>query len=176
MRGLVSVCSLTLCVSMACAGCQANGTSSSPATPRAPSATAPPVPAGSAGAFGTERPALRVLHRWDARRARAYASGDAATLRSLYLPGSQAAAADVRVLRAYAARGLRVRGIRMQVLEVRVLAHRPGLWRLRVTDRLHHAVAVGPDGRRVALPHADASTHDIVLRRDRGVWRVAAVR
>lgn len=133
---------------------------------------APPVPSvPSAGAT-----ALGILHAWDASRARAYATGRAQRLRELYVPGSSAGRADIELLRRYHRRGLRVTGMRTQVLSLAVLEHRAGLWRLRVTDRLVGAVAVGHGGRTI-LPRDRASAHEITLMRaERGRWRVAGVR
>jgi hypothetical protein len=117
---------------------------------------------------------VRVLRTWDRARAAAYATGSVRSLRALYLAG--AGEADVRMLRSYLRRGYRVEGLRMQLLAVDVLRHRPGTWSLRVTDRVAGAAAVGY-GERVALPRDRASTHRIELRRDRsGAWRVARVR
>lgn len=123
----------------------------------------------------TESAALHVLHSWDHRRAIAYATGSAAALRDLYVPGSRAGAADLRVLRAYRARALRVSGMRMQVLALSVLESRPGRRRVQVTDRLVGAVAVRGD-RRVGLPHDRASTRVVTMMRGGdNQWRVASV-
>ena len=65
--------------------------------------------------------ALEVLHEWDVRRARAWARADLDALRALYVRGSGAGRADVRLLRAYRARGLVVRRLVTQVFAVRVL-------------------------------------------------------
>jgi len=122
----------------------------------------------------TEPPAVRLLHGWDLRRSRAYARASVPALRDLYV--DRAGVADVRLLRAYAARGYRVAGMRMQLLDVSVLAHAPQRWRLRVTDRLDGAVAVG-EGRRTALPRDRASTRVVQLVRGAdGRWRAASVR
>ena len=59
--------------------------------------------------------AVRVLHDWDARRSAAWAAGDPAALRSLYVAGSRTGRADRAALAAYAERGLRVPGLRFQV-------------------------------------------------------------
>jgi hypothetical protein len=120
--------------------------------------------------------AARLLHDWDQRRAAAYAAGSAQRLRDLYVPGSSAGAADLRVLHRYVERGLRVTHMRTQVLSLSVLDGRPG-WRvLGVTDRLVGAVAVQP-GRRVELPRDGATSHEITLMRGSdGRWRVAEVR
>jgi hypothetical protein len=156
-----------------------------------PSGSVSSGPASSAPAFESlqvhaparSRPAVDVLHGWDLARARAYASGDVAGLRSLYVDGSTAGTTDARILRAFLRRGLRVEGMRMQLLAVEVLAHGRNRWRLRVTDRLHGAVAVagsGPvagSGARTPLPRDEASTRTITLQRRQGVgqWQVARV-
>jgi hypothetical protein len=134
------------------------------------------VAAGPTSHGGRAQPAaLLVLHAWDRRRARAYAAGSPPALRALYLPGSGAGRADVRLLRDYAARGYRVEGMRMQVLAFRVLAHTTGRWRVLVTDRLARAVAVR-SGTRLLLPRDRASTRVVTLvRGDDGRWRVSAV-
>ena len=153
---------------------------------REPSAGPPPsVPSPSAFAAGAlvataptrSVPAVDVLHRWDLARARAYAAGDVAGLRALYVSGSSAGTTDARLLRSYETRGLRVQGMRMQLLAVQVLAHSPHRWRLRVTDRLTGAVAVG-GGVRQPLPRDRASTRVVTLRRTsrRAPWQVASVR
>lgn len=118
-----------------------------------------------------------VLRSWDDARSAAFASGDVAALRGLYVPGSAAGTADVRTLRAYLGRGLRVEGMRMQVLSLDVLSRDGGRLRLQVTDRLADgAVAVGA-GTGVALPADAASTRVVELvRADDGSWRVASVR
>jgi hypothetical protein len=138
------------------------------------------VPERTAGerdrAAGVRRErAVGVLHEWDRRRAAAYAEGDATALRRLYVPGSTAGRADVRLLKGYVARGYVVTGMRMQLMAVRVVATSADRLRLRVTDRLSEAVAV-TDTDRVRLPHDEASDRVIVLCRDAGGWRVAAVR
>lgn len=141
-------------------------------------------PAAGAGRAATtvaapaHLPAVDVLRRWDRRRAQAFAAGDVDALRRLYVPGSGAGAADVAVLAAYVSRGLRVEGMRMQVLGVDVLEESPGVVRVRVTDRLASAFAVDALGRRVRLPRDAASRRVVELRRRGadGEWRVAEVR
>ncbi len=145
-----------------------------------PDRPAPRTPA-PVDAAPLDSEAVRTLREWDARRARAYAAGDLTALRRLYTPGSRAGAADARMLRGYVDRGLRVEGMRMQLLAVRVRAAGPGVLRLQVTDRLANAVAVG-ERRRLVLPRDSASRHVVTLRRDHrgradpGRWRVATVR
>ncbi|MBW8750863.1 MAG: hypothetical protein JF565_05485 [Propionibacteriales bacterium] len=131
----------------------------------------------TAGSPAAERSALTVLHEWDARRAIAWAAGDASAVRGLYTPGSAAGAADARLLGRYRARGLVVRDLRMQVLRARVLVTRPSRLELEVTDRVAGATAVRADdvatGRR--LPADRPSTHVLVLRRVDATWLMASV-
>jgi hypothetical protein len=128
-----------------------------------------------------ERGALRVLAEWDARRATAWASGDLRALGRLYVDGSAAGAADVALLRRYLARGLVVRGLRMQLLRARVLTSRPRLLEVEVTDRVAAAVAVRPGTRPDTragsrrLPSDAATTRRLVLRRVGGVWLMEQV-
>lgn len=139
-----------------------------------PSARTSPEPASRRPAV--DQPgALAVLRAWDARRAEAWAVGDETGLARLYLPSSPARAADLALLRRYTARGLVVRGMRMQVLRARVLAARPRLLRLEITDRLTGAVAVGADVAARRLPVDAASTHVLTLRRVGEQWVMARV-
>ena len=119
-------------------------------------------------------PAVDVLRAWDLSRSQAYGAGDAAALSSLYVVGSVAGTSDVRLLRSYAGRGLRVVGMKMQILAVDVLARSQGRWRLRVTDRLFRAVAVG-NGARIVLPRDQATTRVVTMLRRAGAWKVASV-
>jgi hypothetical protein len=95
------------------------------------------------------------------------------SLRRLYADG--AGARDVGLLRDYLHRGLTLDELRVQVLALDVLRHRPGEWRLRVTDRVVAGVVTGPDGARRPLPRDQATTRDVVLVRDGAGWRVAEV-
>ena len=131
-----------------------------------------PGPA-AVGARSVEPYAVRVLRAWDARRSRAYAHADGAALADLYVAGSRTGAADRAVLRGYRARGLRVMGMRTQVLAARVLRTSERRLVVLVTDVLVDAVAGDTGRRRWALPHDRASTRRVVLVRDRGTWRVA---
>ncbi|HET8717320.1 MAG TPA: hypothetical protein VFM50_06165 [Nocardioidaceae bacterium] len=155
------------------------------ATPRAaeragmPAPVTTAVPARRASSTARPRPghgAAAVLHAWDRARAEAYADGDVPALRRLYVPGTTAGARDAHLLRSYLRRGLRVTGLRTQLLELRVLERTRHRLRLRVTDRVARAVAVGPHGGRTVLPRDRASTNEITLVRRRHAWRVAEVR
>lgn len=129
-----------------------------------------------AGSPATTRGAVEVVRTWDRERARAFADGDVAALRELYVTGSTAGASDVALLEAYLRRGVRVEGMQMQLLAVEVLREEGSVLRVRVTDRLTGAEAVGR-GARTELPRDRASTRVVELRRSRdGEWQVATVR
>lgn len=134
-----------------------------------------PVEPGAAGAVRVEAVAAAVLGAWDRRRAAAWAAGDPALLRRLYTPGASAGASDVAMLEAWREQGLAVRGLRTQLLGVRVLARDRGRWRLLVRDRVVAGAAVGTGGT-TALPRGAVGTHVVVLRRTDGRWRMASVR
>lgn len=127
-------------------------------------------------AVPTDLPAAELLRSWDAQRSAAYASGSVRMLRDLYVPGSRAGRSDVRVLRAWTTRRLRVEGMRTQVLALRVLARGDDRLVLRVTDRLVAAEAAGATGA-TPLPRDRADTRVLtLLQGSDGAWRVAAVR
>jgi hypothetical protein len=114
-----------------------------------------------------------VLHAWDERRAVAWSAGDAAGVRALYTSGSVAGRRDAAMLDAWTARGLRVTGLRTQLLRVDVRVRTPYRLVLGVTDRLAGGVAVPG---RVALPRDRPSDHVVTFRRVAGEWRVSSVR
>lgn len=136
------------------------------------------APAPRVEASATDPPAapppVELLRTWDARRARAWARGDPRLLRALYTPGSVAGRRDRAMLRAWAERGVVVRGLCTQLLSVRELSHHRSARTLLVTDRLIGGVAVGAGVRR-PLPQDRATTRTIRLRRWDGEWRVAWV-
>jgi hypothetical protein len=147
------------------------------ATAPSPAGTAPAVTGPAAAGTPPVGPAARaldVLHRWDSRRAAAYAAGSPGRLSDLYLPGSAAGAADVHLLQRYRDRGLRVVRMRTQVLALVVLERRADRWTLRVTDRLDAAVASRGTSQ-VRLPRDASSVRVLVLTRSSGRWRMADV-
>lgn len=117
---------------------------------------------------------LAVLRDWDRQRAAAWRDGDAARLDALYAPGSAAGAHDVAMLERWARRGLRVRGMAMQVLAVDLLMRTERRIVLEVTDRLADPVAVGR-GRRWPLPRDGVSVRRLEFRRTADRWLLAAV-
>lgn len=135
---------------------------------------APPPSRTASPAADADSP-LSVLRAWDQRRAAAYASGDPAALRALYRPGSGAGDRDVRLLRRYAARGLRVTGLQTQVLAAAVRTHDRDRLVLAVTERLAGGLAIGARTR-VRLPHGSPRERVVVLVRGDDGWMVAAVR
>ena len=113
--------------------------------------------------------ALRVLHRWDRRRARAWSLGSVDRLGALYDRRSEPGAADRAMLAAYRSRGLRVISMRRQTLSVEEL-RATGRWlTVRVTDRLVSAVAVG-NGARRRLPQDSFETQTLTFRRTSRGW------
>lgn len=118
--------------------------------------------------------ALALLHEWDHRRSRAWTDGDTAALADLYTRTSRTGRHDRAMLAAYAARGLRVTGVRTQVLEASLRSWAEGRLRLEVTDRVVGAQATG-HGVRIPLPRDRPSTRVISLRRVSGVWIVEEV-
>ena len=119
--------------------------------------------------------AVAVLAEWDRRRGAAWAAGDPDGLADLYAPGSRAGRQDVAMLRRWRDRGLRVTGLRMQVLDVHADEADGPRRELVVTDRLAGGEAVGRRTRRL-LPRDGWSTRRIVLERSDGTWRVVSVR
>ena len=117
---------------------------------------------------------LAVLATWDRSRAEAWRRGDPAALARLYTADSGAGRADRSLLAAYAGRGLRVTGLRMQRAAVEVLSADDDRIVLVVTDRLAGATAVGGRGR-VDLPRDGWSRRTVVLRAVGDGWRVAEV-
>ena len=115
---------------------------------------------------------VAVLREWDRRRAAAWASGDPAALRSLYVPRSTAGDRDAARLSRWLDRGSRVRRLETQVLRTQVIMRHGGRLVLSVTDRIARAVATGG----VRLPDDAPSTWRITMRRFAGEWLVASVR
>ena len=137
----------------------------------------PTAPAGAITSIPGVMPSgpAAVLAAWDERRAAAWAAGDEDELARLYVDGSRTGAADVRLLRHYRSRGLRVVGLTTQVLALDVVERTSARLVLVVTDRVVGGRAVG-GGSPVALPADRASTRRVVLARDDGRWLVVEAR
>ncbi len=129
------------------------------------------------GPAAPERTApLAVLRAWDAARVDAWRRGDQAALRDLYTGDSRSGRADRRLLAAYDARGLRVRGLEVQRASVDVEQVSAGRLVLRVTDRLAGGWVRTAAGRQVHLPRDRWSTRRLVMARRDGRWAVVEVR
>jgi hypothetical protein len=156
---------------------------------RPPVPAAPPVPPGSPGTPGAPAAArpvaeavvgpvvspVAVLAGWDRARSAAWAAGDVAALGRLYVPGSRAGERDQAMLRAWLRRGLRVRGMVMQVLAVELRARTERRMVLLVTDRLAGGSVPGAE----ALPRDGPTTRRLVFRwggGPAGRWRLASAR
>lgn len=146
-----------------------------PATDVEPTTATGPAPSGSGSATSAVADGpVGVLHAWDRDRAEAWAAGDAAALAQLYVDGSRAGERDVAMLRRWTERGLRVHGMRMQVLRVDVRRTSERRLVLVVTDRLTGAVAVREtDGARWDLPADRAETRRLVFRQTSDGWQLA---
>jgi hypothetical protein len=123
--------------------------------------------------------ALEVLRAWDSDRALAWAQADPGALRALYVRGSGAGRADVRLLRAYRARGLVVRQLVTQVFAVRVLRRNDTSIRLRVFDRVAGGEVLEhgdpEEGNAVPLRSSRPVTRTITFRLDGATWRVREI-
>lgn len=113
-----------------------------------------------------------ILRGWDERRATAYAEGDLRALDALYIRGSRSGARDHRMLRQYVDRGLRIDGLRTQLLRAQVIEHDRRRLVVIVTDRLLPATAVGDDTR-ADLPAGNVQTRQVTLKASAEGWRVA---
>jgi hypothetical protein len=119
--------------------------------------------------------ALAVLHRWDRRRAAAWAAGDPVALARLYVGGSRTGRRDIHELQRWRERGLRVIGLREQVASLALRRRSAGHLAVVVTERTVDAVAVGGPYR-LGLPRSAWETHRVTLRLVHRTWRVVEAR
>ncbi len=117
---------------------------------------------------------VELVRAWDRRRAEAWSLAAPDELRALYTPGSRTGRRDVRMLQRYRARGLRVEGLRTQLLSVRTVRTSDDQLVLEVTDRVSAAEVVGP-GLRRELPSDEPSRREITWRQGEGEWLVHEV-
>lgn len=126
--------------------------------------------------FGAaDDPECYALGGLDIARAEALADQNLADLRALYATAA-AAQPDERVLKRFAARGLRVIGAGMLRTGCRVVTRAGDRVELDVTDRLAPAWAVGMAGASIRLPSDEPTRHRIVLTGETGRWQIASVR
>ena len=116
-----------------------------------------------------------VLQLLDHARATAWRRSRPALLRQVYLPSAAVLRRDRSRLHAYAARGLRVRGVHLTFGSITVVARAPRVVRLRVVDQLGAATALDQHGHRRGLPRDRPTRHTIELRRYADGWRIAGV-
>lgn len=144
-------------------------------SPASVGTTAPPPVLAPTTTVTEAVASLSVLRDWDRARAGAWARGDVAGLRRIYLPGSAAGTRDVAMLRRWSGRGLRVRRMTMQVLSVQLRLRSPRRIVLDVTDRLAGAVAVPVQGGGSRmLPSDGLTTRRLAFRLTEGRWVLAA--
>jgi hypothetical protein len=120
-------------------------------------------------------PECYALGGLDVARAEALADGNLTELRAVYADSADAQP-DARLLKRYAARGLRVVGAGLVRGECRVVARAADRVELDVTEQLAQAWAVGPTDESVRLPRDEVSRHRVVLTGGAGRWRIASVR
>ena len=126
--------------------------------------------------FGAaDDPECYALGGLDVARAEALADGNLTSLRSVYAH-SVSAEPDARMLKRYAARGLRIVGAGIVRSECRVVARAAARVELDVSERLAPTWAVGPTGDATKLPRDETSRHRVVLAGGAGRWRIASVR
>ena len=135
---------------------------------------ADPVPVAATARTPAADP-LAVLHAWDASRAQAWERGDPVGLAALYVAGSGVGAEDVALLQRYRARGVRLSGMRMQVLAARVVVRGTGRLRVVVVERFAGATATRGTAT-WSLPAGVPVRRVVELRRPAGRWQVAVVR
>jgi len=117
----------------------------------------------------------RVLTRLDATRETAYRTGEPALLRHVYVSGSPVLRRDRRLLAAYERRGVRLRGVRLELVQVQLRDRDRRVVRLSVVDRLQRPVAHTAVGK-LALPQDLPTRRVITLAASHDGWRIAAVR
>ncbi len=121
------------------------GSAGPAAAPRPPGSAA----ARSPGSPGSRPPVnwLSVLTRLDDRRNAAFANLDVTALADVYAARSAPLAADAASIRALAAAGARVEGLRLEVRSVQIFRRTPAGTTLRIVDWLAAYEIVAADGR-----------------------------
>jgi hypothetical protein len=144
---------------------------SRPATTATPAPVAPAVPAPSVASPTTDwASTLRAL---DQARSAAFARGDPARLRAVYVPGAPALERDQQVLARLTGAGLRAAGLRLAATSVTTADRSPDRVRLSVTDVMPPYRLVDTGGAVVAeRPGRGARSWNVVLARAGDRWLV----
>lgn len=164
---------LRACAFAVAATAVATGACSDASQPGLPTTPAPMISTPDPGPPPASR-WERVLNRLDSARQAAYRAGDPARLADVYLPGSAVLRRDRRTLMAYERRGVRLRGVRLEIHSVDVRQREGRSVRLRVVDQLSRPTAhtaAGP----ILLPQDLPTRRIVVLHRVTGGWRIATV-
>ncbi|MBO0892245.1 MAG: hypothetical protein J2P14_15125, partial [Acidothermales bacterium] len=179
-RARVVVVATSVVAPLLLLGCVALWVGSRPADPARPVST---DVAGSRTPASPSPPAVRTptpsawrvrLGELDRTRASAYARGDPAALRRVYVAGSRALATDTATLRRYVADGVRVRDVRLEVSTVSLVRRSARTAVLAVTDRLGGYDVLDAAGRVVRHePGRGKVRWRITLRNVEGRWLIA---
>lgn len=180
-RAVAAVAAVLLLASAIVAGIAATGSSRADAPSSGtstPHATPRDEPSSARHESPSRPPTWRsTLRALDGRRSTAFARGDAGMLRGVYANASTPLATDLATLRAYSRRGLRVRGLHLELVDVRERSRSPTKAVLRVTDRLDGYRIVKAGGRLVRRePGRGEVTWRMTLRRSHHGWRIDAIR
>lgn len=120
---------------------------------------------------------VSVLEVLDRRRSLAFTRQNPALLRAVYRAGSKPLREDQALLVSYIRHGLRVTGLQMTLLDVRLLDSGRRGAHLRVVDRLTGGALVGYGGRPVAVTtDRPTARHITLVRRPLSGWRIADLR
>lgn len=157
--------------------------SSLPASSAPPASSVPPArsapPAGSvppASSAPTTADWSAVLDGLDASRATAFATADAAALRQVYAPGSQALLSDEAAVRSLSARHGHATGVRHHVLAVRAIRSAASAAVLRVDDEMSAYDVLDQSGRVVErTPARGRRSMTVRLVRTAGGWRILSL-
>ncbi len=123
---------------------------------------------------GATDPGCLVLGALDERRSAALEAGDAAALTDVYPSGSSLLASDRGLVEQYRARGLRLRGARLERLACSTVARGSSRYVVRVVDRLGTAQVEGSAAR--TLPRDRPTRRTVTIVRTEAGWRVGQVR
>ena len=135
-----------------------------------PHARVVPVPSATA----SEPDWLAVVRRLEATRSKAFSTGDASLLRSVYVEGSRALTVDLATLRQLSAGHQRAEGFAMRPLRVQVVGAAGQRVALRVTDEV--SAYTLSDRRSVTHVAATAPrTLTMVLFSSSEAWRIAEI-